>query len=54
MTDRLLMLLKNKFISEEKVCFAYLLGSQAQRDAGKLSDIDIAIYLEQGIAGHTF
>ncbi len=48
-TDRLRMLLKNKLISEEKVCFAYLFGSQARQDAGKLSDIDIAIYLDHGV-----
>ncbi len=53
-TDRLLKLLKNKLISEEKVCFAYLFGSQARQDAGKLSDIDIAIYLDHGIDGFRY
>lgn len=52
--DRLLKLLKNKLISEEKVCFAYLFGSQARQDAGKLSDIDIAIYLDHGIDGFRY
>jgi len=33
------------------VCFANLFGSQARQDAGKLSDIDIAIYLDHGIDG---
>jgi predicted nucleotidyltransferase len=47
--DSLLKLLKNKLVSEEKVCFAYLFGSQAKQYAGKLSDIDIAIYLDDGI-----
>jgi len=36
------------------VCFAYLFGSQARQDAGKLSDIDIAIYLDHGIDGFTY
>jgi hypothetical protein len=53
-TDRLLKLLKNKLISEEKVCFAYLFGSQARQDAGNLSDIDIAIYLDNGIDGFRY
>jgi predicted nucleotidyltransferase len=48
-TDKLRMLLKNKLISEEKVCFAYLFGSQARQDAGKLCDIDIAIYLDHSV-----
>jgi predicted nucleotidyltransferase len=47
--DSLLNLLKNKLVSEEKVCFAYLFGSQVKQYAGKLSDIDIAIYLDDGI-----
>ena len=53
-TDRLLKLLNSKLVSEEKVCFAYLFGSQARQDTGKLSDIDIAIYLDHGIDGFRY
>jgi predicted nucleotidyltransferase len=53
-TDRLLKLLKNRLVSEEKVCFAYLFGSRARQNAGKLSDIDIAIYLDHGIDGFRY
>lgn len=46
--------MKNTLSSEEKVCFAYLFGSQARQDAGKLSDLDIAIYLDHGIDGFRY
>lgn len=36
--------LKNYFISRPDVCFAFLFGSYAEGIAGKLSDIDIAVY----------
>ena len=49
MTDKLLRILKNKLSSEKEVKFAYLFGSQARKDAGNLSDIDIAIYLDYDV-----
>jgi predicted nucleotidyltransferase len=32
-----------------KAIFAYLFGSQAKGDAGPLSDIDIAVYFDEGM-----
>jgi hypothetical protein len=35
--------------SDDDVVFAYLFGSLAGRKAGPLSDVDIAVYLGQGV-----
>jgi len=37
------------FSTRPEVKFAYLFGSQVKNDAGKLSDIDIAAYLDEKI-----
>ncbi len=47
------MLVENivKILKEyEEVIFAYLFGSQAKGKAGRLSDIDIAIYLDPSLS----
>lgn len=36
--------LKNYFISKPDICFVFLFGSYAEGIAGKLSDVDIAVY----------
>lgn len=38
-----------KVFKKHKVIFAYLFGSQAKNTAGPLSDIDIAVYLNEKI-----
>mgnify|MGYP000916195279 CR=1 FL=1 len=48
MDDRSLEILKKNLASEKAVAFAYLFGSRAKGDAGKSSDIDIAVYLKAG------
>ncbi len=35
------------FSARPEIRFVYLFGSQAKNDAGKLSDIDIAVYLDE-------
>lgn len=37
------------FSTRGEIKFAYLFGSQAKNNAGKLSDIDIAVYLDQNL-----
>lgn len=37
------------FSTRDEIKFAYLFGSQAKNDAGKLSDIDIGVYLDEKI-----
>jgi hypothetical protein len=54
MTDILVELLKSKLASEEEVKFAYLFGSQVRQDVGKRSDIDIAVYLDNGVDGFRY
>ena len=49
MTDRLLGILRQKLATERVVRFAYLFGSQARKDIGKLSDIDIAVFLQDSV-----
>ena len=41
--------LRQALASEKSVKFAYLFGSHARKDTGKLSDIDIAVYLDDRI-----
>jgi predicted nucleotidyltransferase len=41
--------LKAKLSAERAILFAYLFGSQARHDVGKLSDMDIAIYLDENV-----
>ena len=36
-------------MSRSKVVFAYLFGSQARGEAGPRSDVDIAVYLNEGL-----
>lgn len=54
MADILVELLKSKLASEEEVKFAYLFGSQVRQDVGKRSDIDIAVYLDNGVDGFRY
>lgn len=44
MDVKVLKALKQALASERSVKFAYLFGSQARENAGKLSDIDIAVF----------
>lgn len=37
------------FSLRDKIRFAYLFGSQAKNEVGRLSDIDIAVYLDERI-----
>ena len=37
------------FSTRSEIGFAYLFGSQAKNEAGRLSDIDIAVYLDEKI-----
>lgn len=39
-----------RIFNKQEVVFAYLFGSQAKGTAGSLSDIDIAVYLDEDIA----
>lgn len=39
-----------RIFSSEPVLVAYLFGSQARGDAGPLSDVDVAILVEEGLA----
>jgi uncharacterized protein len=41
--------LKDAVEVESKVLFAYLFGSQARKDTGPLSDLDIAVYLDETV-----
>ncbi len=34
---------------DQDICFAYLFGSQARQRTGGLSDIDVAVYLVEGV-----
>lgn len=38
-----------KIFEKNRVVFAYLFGSQVKRKTGKLSDIDIAVFLDEKI-----
>ena len=38
-----------KILKKQKVVFAYLFGSQAKDEAGPLSDIDLAVYLDEKV-----
>ncbi len=38
------------FSGRKEVTFAYLFGSHAKNDAGKLSDIDVAVHLDDKIS----
>lgn len=49
MRNKLLSTLKKRLASDRSVRFAYLFGSQARKDAGKLSDIDIAVFLQSNV-----
>jgi uncharacterized protein len=46
--------LKALLSTERAILFAYLFGSQARQNAGRLSDIDIAIYLDENIDAFTY
>jgi predicted nucleotidyltransferase len=46
MTNKLLAILRKKLATEEAIRFAYLFGSQVREDIGKLSDIDVAVFLQ--------
>jgi predicted nucleotidyltransferase len=39
-----------EIFKKNRVIFAYLFGSQAKRKVGKLSDIDIAVFLDEKIS----
>jgi hypothetical protein len=41
--------LQRFFASDRKIKFAYLFGSFARKDVGPLSDVDIAVYLDDGV-----
>jgi uncharacterized protein len=45
----LIQLLKKFFAAEPEVKFAYLFGSQARQTAGPLSDLDLAVYLDEQV-----
>jgi uncharacterized protein len=42
-------LLRSGLATEREVRFAYLFGSQARGDGGPLSDIDVAVYLDESV-----
>jgi len=46
--DELLPLAFDYLRSDEDILFAYLFGSLARKKAGRLSDVDIAVYCEEG------
>jgi predicted nucleotidyltransferase len=46
--DELLPLAFDYLRSDEDILFAYLFGSLARKKAGPLSDVDIAVYCEEG------
>ncbi len=45
----LIKILKKRLASERAINFAYLFGSQARKNTGALSDIDIALYLDNNV-----
>ncbi len=45
----LIKILKKRLASEGAINFAYLFGSRARNNAGKLSDIDIAVHLDNNV-----
>jgi len=44
--ETLIHKLKEFLIADDGVKFAYLFGSQARQDIGPLSDVDVAVYLD--------
>jgi len=42
--------LKDFFLTQRDVVFAYLFGSAAKDDMGPLSDVDIAVYLNEALS----
>lgn len=42
--------LSKYFSTRNEIGFAYLFGSEAKNEAGKLSDIDIAVYLNERLS----
>lgn len=47
--DRRLASLAEAFSGSSSVRFAYLFGSAARGELGPLSDVDVAVYLEEGV-----
>jgi len=54
LNSSLIKILKKRLVSEKGVDFAYLFGSQARNDVGALSDIDIAVHLDNNVDGFAF
>ncbi len=54
MNSSLIKILKKRLASERGVDFAYLFGSQARNDVGALSDIDIAVHLDNNVDGFVY
>jgi len=46
--------LEETMVSVRSVTFAYLFGSQARGNVGKLSDVDIAVFLRAGVDPFSF
>lgn len=46
--------LKKVFENHKEILFAYLYGSVARGEAGKSSDVDIAIFIERNFKRHVF
>lgn len=47
-------MLKAKLSAERAILFTYLFGSQALQNTGRLSDIDIAVYLDKNVDAFTY
>jgi len=50
MNQALLLKIKKAINKKKEIFFAYLFGSQVEGKVGKLSDIDIAVYLDPKIS----
>lgn len=46
-TEKIIQKIKSVLSAREEIVFAYLFGSVAKEKAGPISDIDIAVYLEE-------
>lgn len=46
--------LLEKVLRKQKVIFAYLFGSQVGGEIGALSDVDIAVYLDEKLSRHDY